>query len=186
MRLIKRLAILFCIALLFSLTIPVSAESISVACNPTALRNAITQANTSPGDTTLSLTTGCTYSFNSISPTGTGAALPNVGSNIVIQGNGAIIERNGGSSFRLFYVSGGHLQLQSLTVRGGAAPATGGGGIYVAAGATVTLDHSALINNSASGLNGGGMLVVGSANVYNSTVSGNSASSGGGLYYQGG
>ncbi len=112
--------------------------------------------------------------------------LPPVTSQIIIQGNGAIIERNSADvtpSFRLFYISpAGDLTLQDLTLRNGLAQggagngdttSNGGGGGGAGLGGAIynrgklSVIRSTLTNNTARGGQGG-------------NGSGNEASGGGG------
>jgi hypothetical protein len=94
--------------------------------------------------------------------------LPPIESNLIIHGNGAVIERDPGTKtpdFRLFYVSGGmelsagSLTMDNVTLQGGIAKGgdsgTGGGGMG-AGGAifnqgTLNLTDVTLMNNEAFG-----------------------------------
>jgi hypothetical protein len=102
-------------------------------------------------------------------------ALPAISSNLTINGNGAVLQRDGGErvpDFRFFYVSGGlsglaagTLTLENLTLQGGIAQggdggAAGGGGGLGAGGAvfnqgTLLLTGVTLNNNTAQGGDGG-------------------------------
>lgn len=111
---------------------------------------AIVCANTVGTPSTLELTAG-TYSFTAASVVDVDigdTALPWITGNVTIHGNGAVIERAAGSpAFRLLAVDlGGTLGLDTVRVIGGEGPV------------------------------GGGVLVFGTARIFNSTVSGNSAS----------
>ena len=126
----------------------------TLADNPSAgsLRWAITQANNVPGDDIINFSvTGM------INLTG---ALPNLDSNIDIQGPGA-----------------GSLTVQRYT--------GGDYGIFaVLSGRTVTLSGLTIANGRPPGTNGGGIHNLGTLTVSNCTLSGNFANFGGGIYYR--
>jgi uncharacterized repeat protein (TIGR01451 family) len=119
--------------------------------------------------------------------------LPPIRSIITIEGHGSTIARGSAAlTFRILAVNGtGNLTLNETTVSGGAAPGfTGtssslGGGVYNRLG-TVTLTNSTVSGNSA--IFGGGVYnsFSGTTTLTNSTISGNSASSGGGVYINAG
>ena len=89
---------------------------------------------------------------------------------------------------RVFIVSGGNgsnpVELISLTITGGNASNSSGGGIYN--GGTLTLTNSTVSGNTASNYDyggGGGIYNYGTLSITNSTISGNTAScDGGGIY----
>jgi fibronectin-binding autotransporter adhesin len=81
-------------------------------------------------------------------------------------------------------MSPGSVYLASVTITNGDASsgAQGGGGILVDLGASLTLDYSALTNNTAGSLPGGGILNNGGlVTVRFATISGNQAGVGGGI-----
>src|SRR5262245_42755487 len=82
-----------------------------------SLRWAITPANQTPGDDTIDFQPGLTGTINLTS------ALPNLSSNIDMQGPGAAsltVRRNSGGSYRIFTVAGGATVLISgLTISNG-------------------------------------------------------------------
>jgi hypothetical protein len=108
---------------------------------------------------------------------------------LTINGSGAgmtIIEACSGASCtgvdRVFHVLGGTVSIAGVTIRNGdaanASPFLGsGGGIFSAAGSAVTLTDSTVSGNSATG-GGGGIRNAGTMTVTDSTVSGNSAIAG--------
>jgi hypothetical protein len=108
--------------------------------------------------------------------------LPIITGNVIIQGDGATITRQSGSSnFRIFQVaSGATLHVDTLTVSNGNA-ASGGG---ISNSGTLSLTNSTVSDNSATSW-GGGILnwEGGTVSVTDSTVSGNTSlhASGGGI-----
>lgn len=189
------------------------------------LREAINEANRHTGLQTINLATSAVYTFSVVDNSTNGAnGLPIVTGQIVINGNGAVVERSsagGTPQFRLFYIpAGGKLTLNDITVRNGyAVPAVwpNGGGV-ANNGGQLTLNRSTMTNNKAdyggaiSNVNGGVLAVNNSTlfgnegsysgaaisndsnytvgvvvTVTNSTISGNLAGSGAGIYsFQGG
>ena len=143
-----------------------------------------------PGLNTLDLTLS-TYTLNALhnsdarGPNG----LPQITSEIVINGNGSTIERDSGApAFRIFSLpnSAGKLSLSDLRVTGGLAPSNDGGAIDSLGGA-ITLTNVTLDVNSASSGNGGAISRLGTApvTISNSIIADNSANNGGGIQLQG-
>ena len=114
-------------------------------CTTTDLIAKINAANntTNPeGQNTLSLNSGCTYTLTAVDNWWYGPnALPAISSDIVIEGNGAVIESTATTRLRFFFVGAstatfvspgaGTLTLRNVTLRGGRArggDASGGGG----------------------------------------------------------
>jgi hypothetical protein len=111
--------------------------------------------------------------------------LPPITSRITIEGNGAMIARQGSApAFSLMVVrNSGDLALHSVTLSGGSS-SSGGGAVSNNSG-TLSIKNSTISGNTASSggavLNNGGNLTV-----TNSTISGNTANfSGGALYNYG-
>lgn len=167
--------------------ISVSAGTISVDGTTCTLVDAIQAANTDSavggcaagsGTDVLNLTSPqylLTFPYGS-----TNYGLPPVTSTLVIQGNGAIIQRDvSATSFGIFQVeSSGNLTLLNLTVRNGSEY----GGIDVNGG-TLNLSHTQVISNS--GFNGGGIGGYGTLLVVSSVISGNVAINiGGGIDFE--
>lgn len=153
-----------------------------VSCgNVTALRNAITQSNTTNEDITLA--PFCTYTV--ATSVGASNGLPAVTGSYSINGYSTTIARStatGTPDFRLFTVeSGGKLTLNSLNVRFGSVPGDSGGGVLVTGGgSTLTVNNGSVRDNKA-GFGGGIRLRTGaSATLNNALVSGNTATGGGG------
>ncbi|WP_370411752.1 hypothetical protein [Streptomyces fradiae] len=155
-----------------------------VPCSATALRNAITRANTTPGPSTLYLSFGCTYQLTVEDNPGNG--LPLVTSEIDIIGNKSTLRRaSTAPNFRILEVRGpgGNLTLRNLTVRDGRSTSggAGGGGIAVGFGSRATLDTVEVTRNQALVTGpGGGIVAGGSLTLRNSTVSYNIAQDEGG------
>jgi hypothetical protein len=104
--------------------------------------------------------------------------LPLITSRITIEGNGAMIARQGNApAFGLMDVRNtGDLTLQSVTLSGG--NSSRGGGLFN--NGTLTIENSTISGNTA--IVGGGVYNRGSLTIQNSTISGNSADVGGGIY----
>ncbi|MFD9414303.1 right-handed parallel beta-helix repeat-containing protein [Streptomyces goshikiensis] len=178
-------------ALVLSLTGPhASAESASdrqggsvrVPCSTASLISAIQTANSLTGSR-LALASQCTYHLTTAYAGQDG--LPAITKRITILGNGATIQRDPSASgaFRILDVAtGGNLEVQKLTVKGGSI--TGqpelGAGILVQAGGRLKLEHSRVSQNS-SERNGGGVAVLGTATISDSELVGNTATFGAGL-----
>jgi hypothetical protein len=134
---------------------------LNVAAGSTAqLIAAIQTANADGKGDTIVLAKGATYDFTTSNNNVNGPnALPVLTGSFTIQGNGAVIERDSGSStpaFRLFDVSSGaNVTLVNATVQGGLE--TGmlaqGGGIFNDGG-NLTLNGVDLIGNQAVGSDG--------------------------------
>lgn len=159
------------------------------------LREAITSAN---NDTA---TGGCAAGSGDdvikIGVEGTvklGGALPDLSSNISIEGPGAdqfTVRRTTGGDYSIFFVAiGNRVSIDGITVSGGNVPGSGGGGIYNAEG-TVTVTNSTVSDNSAT--SGAGIysagddstLTIENSTVSNNTVTGDGDAVGGGGIYNG-
>ncbi|MEC4983364.1 MAG: Calx-beta domain-containing protein [Oscillatoria sp. PMC 1068.18] len=118
------------------------------------------------------------------------SGLPEITSQITINGNGFTISRpDTALPFRFFYIDGGNLTLEDITLTGGeasAASGTGtpvanddGGAIYNRPDGTVTINNSTLSNNTAAD-DGGAILNQGTMRITGSTLTGNTAIGDGG------
>ncbi|MFZ9860109.1 MAG: choice-of-anchor Q domain-containing protein, partial [Gemmataceae bacterium] len=180
----------------FSFGIQVNTISDAVGHTGTSLRDAITLANTTPGNDGISfnLTGSGPYT---ITLDGTLGALPAIvaantnitggtagsvtinglgDSSLIISGNNGDANRN----FNIFNIaSGGNLFISGVTVSG-ANFTSGYGGAFNNSG-TLTISNATLSGNTA--IFGGGVYNAGSGilNISNSTVSGNSAGQGGAI-----
>jgi hypothetical protein len=126
----------------------------SVPCDTGALTAAIVRANAS-GGARLRLTEHCTYTLTAAQgPDG----LPTITQPITLDGVGATIVRAANAAnFRILDVGvGGDLTLEDLTVTGGFAPnSNGGGGILVQSGGRVTLRNTTVSRNQSTAVGGG-------------------------------
>ncbi|MDT5060593.1 MAG: trimeric autotransporter adhesin, partial [Acidobacteriota bacterium] len=130
--------------------------------------------NNVTGVFTIKLTSGELVIAQSLTITG-----PNAASITVARDSAAA------TGFRVFSITAGTVSISNLTVSGGT-PATGnsGGGLFVTGG-TTTITGMLFTGNTVVNGSGGGLGVSGAGstlNVINTTVSGNTATNGGGLY----
>ena len=150
-----------------------------VRCNDiNALKNAITQANTSGGRITLA--SHCTYTLTA--PDNTDDGLPEITGNVTITGRDTTIRRapNATQDFRILHVvTGGTLTLNSLTISGGrlTGALTSGGGIWN--NGTLNLNRTNIKGNLAA-MGGGLTNTGGRLNLNRSTVERNTAATFGG------
>ncbi|MBC8291245.1 MAG: FG-GAP repeat protein, partial [Planctomycetes bacterium] len=152
------------------------------------LRSAIQTANEDAGLNTIVLEAGSTYVLD-IGPSGEDLAASgdlDITQNLLILGNGATIQINGGLD-RVFDIhSGATLTLEELTITGGSVSGAGtdgsGGGIRNAG--TLNLTASLLHGNSAT--TGGAIASTGTLAITNSTISTNTATDAGGIEVSGG
>ena len=150
-----------------------------------AINNANTNSDTTGGDCmpgvgssvdSILLTTDVT--LDTIDSAGTG--LPAISSSIILRGDGHTIERDTGAadSFRIFNVAAnGTLRLFNVTISGGSINAAGGG---IRNFGNLYLNRSHVINNS--GNFGGGIFSNSFVSINDSTVNDNSGTNGGGIY----
>jgi CSLREA domain-containing protein len=163
------------------------------------LRAAIMEANRAPGSTIL--LTDVPGGVVTLTVTGSGTDDEttgdlNIRTEIAIVGSGwssTIIDANGGAIHdRAIRVEAGSVTITGVTIRNGQAnwsygnvTIEAGGGVDVAAGATLVLNGSLVTGNTA--VRGGGLCVHGGALFVNdSTVRGNGSTLGGGIYTEGG
>jgi hypothetical protein len=139
-----------------------------------SLPQAISDANANAGADTISFQAG-------LSGTITLASTLDVtdSAELTIDGESANITISGGGSVRVFFVDGGDLTLNNLTVADGSSSLGGG----IVNQGTLTVTNSTFSGNSADG-SGGGIYNAsnGTLTVTNSTFSDNSANTGGGIY----
>ena len=153
------------------------------------LSEAITSANTdkSSGDATNECAAGSGSDVIHVGVTGTvnlTGALPDLSGNVRIEGPGAdqlTVRRNTGGVYRIFTVtSGSVVSISGITVSGGNAPNSSGGGIFNDGG-DLTISGSTISGNFA--IAGGGIHNrEGTLTVSGSAISGNSAGFGGGVF----
>ena len=150
---------------------------IDVPCSVSGLIAAINTANANPNGGTLTLATQCTYTLTTAETPLDG--LPIITGNVSIKGQGATITRDDGAPlFRIFeVVSGGTLAVDFLTISNGDTAALGGA---ILVGGTADVSNSTISGNTAG--NGGGISVSAGANLTltTTTVSGNASTGVGG------
>ncbi|WP_345630580.1 hypothetical protein [Rugosimonospora acidiphila] len=126
----------------------------SVPCDSDKLITAIGRANAA-GGAQLTLAARCTYTLTATQGTD---GLPVITQPIAIDGQGATIVRAANAAnFRILNVAaGGDLTLQNLTITGGFAPnSDGGGGLLVQAGGQATLRNTTVARNQSTAVGGG-------------------------------
>jgi hypothetical protein len=132
------------------------------------LRYCIGQANANPGDDTITFSVTGTINLT--------GALPDLSSNIDLQGPGAgsLTVRRDTGYYRIFTVaSGAAVALSGLTITNGSFDYGGG----ISNSGTLTLNNATVSGNGASGA-GGGIFNGGTLTLSNATVSGNGAGGG--------
>jgi predicted outer membrane repeat protein len=147
------------------------------------LRAAIHAANNlSGGNHLIELLVAGTYLLDAVSP----GALTINGVTLGIENvSGGSIAIDGNHSGRVFDVgptTAAQVTIDGVTIQNGTA-VDNGGGVRVGDGSSLAVIFSTLSGNSASV--GGGLYTTGTVTLTNSTLSGNSASAGGGLYTTG-
>ncbi len=106
--------------------------------------------------------------------------LPGISITLIIEGNGAIVQRNSENNFRLFRITtDGNLTLDNIKVRNGRLIGNDGGAIRN--DGTLTLQNNSVVEDN-TGDWGGGIFNTGTLNLIDSTVSDNTANEGGGIY----
>jgi predicted outer membrane repeat protein len=131
-----------------------AATAESVSCNADRLIAAIVRANAA-GGAQLTLAARCTYTLTATQGTD---GLPVITQPISIDGQGATIVRAANAAnFRILNVgTGGDLTLQNLTITGGVAPNTdGGGGLLVQSGGRAILRNTTVAYNRSTAAGGG-------------------------------
>jgi hypothetical protein len=152
----------------------------TLAGDQCTLRAAIQEANVTAGDDTIDI--GVTGTVNLT------GALPNLSTNIEIEGPGAdqfTVRRDTGGDYSIFTVtSGSVVSISGITISNGNTTLPGGGeggGISNFRG-TLTITGSTISGNSATTEGGGIANIQGTLTVTGSTISDNSAFEGGGIY----
>lgn len=154
------------------------------------LIDAITSANTDSGVggcamgsgvDTIELPASSTQTLTSVNnSTYENAGLPVVTTTITIEGHGSTITRDSSAPGFLFFVVGssGNLTLNEATLSGGSGTITGGA-ISVQGGGVLMMTNSTITGNSA--FEGGGIYNAGATTISDSTITGNTSFIGGGL-----
>ena len=159
--------------------------AVAVPCSASSLISAISIANTTPADDSLSLASGCVYSFAAANnTTDDGNALPVITGSVSIAGNGATITRSGSAAFRLLDVaSTGSLSLSDMTLSNGLVNVTNGGGaIFNHGPLTVTSTTFSGNASTATATSGGAINSSGPLTVSLSTFTDNTAVEGGAIF----
>ncbi|MEZ5426257.1 MAG: choice-of-anchor Q domain-containing protein [Pyrinomonadaceae bacterium] len=156
----------------------------TAGANDCSLPGAINHANAYPGDDTIDFDAGIFSSPQTISlASGQRSQLViNNNGKLTINGPGAdrLSVSNADSNSRVILIDRNVVvEISGLTIKNGVI-LDSGGGIFNEFGATLTLTNCTVSGNSALNGNGGGIFNFGTANVTNSTISGNSSQSGGG------
>jgi hypothetical protein len=155
-----------------------------IACDVTALVDAIDDANTAGGGI-VDLAPNCVYTLvTDHNDSGNGPnGLPLITEDITLNGSNSVIERSTAAltpKFRILEVGDpdGELTLNRLTLRNGD-PGAGfdGGAVHVCTGRDLEVNSSTLTDNHAQ--DGGAFSSDGTATVVGSTLSDNSAADGG-------
>jgi hypothetical protein len=158
--------------------IPAHADAaVRITCSVPALKSAIVAANATGG--TIFLSPGCVYRLTNTDNDANG--LPVITGDVRIVGNLAAIERVEGSPlFRIFEVGGsGRLSFSALALRNGDLDAVAdGGAVLVDSGGALSVRASTISGNSAR--NGGGIFTFGSTSVDASIIRNNTATGFGG------
>ena len=155
------------------------------------LREAINAANANADGSVITFAGDYTLTLSSV--------LPDISTNIIIDGAGQAIAVDGDNTYRIFYVtSTGDLSINALTMQNGYSDSTAGidnlfGVVTVSnslfrdnnggstAGAihnyfgSVIISNSTFYNNTSGGFSGGVANIGGSASINNATFSGNSS-----------
>ncbi|MEA1921936.1 MAG: hypothetical protein U9N63_04705 [Pseudomonadota bacterium] len=178
--LVIELGVLFIIGIF---VLQVQAAVFNPDCSSAGLVAAITSANGNGETNVINLPADCTITLDAINNTADGNnGLPDIATDITVNGNGGTIERNSasGSSFRIFHIASiGKLTLNNITIQNGSEPGAEGGGICNRG--VLNLNDSTIANNNNNDFGGGGIYTDGVAvNIANSTILNNSTDFGGG------
>jgi CSLREA domain-containing protein len=169
-------------------------DSVCIAgCDTCTLRAAITEANALAGADTIDFDPDV---FSVPKTIALGRPLQTISNELIIKGPGETtltLDANGTGSV-LFIQNDAKITISDLSMTGGRAGSSGGGGIYTSARSTLTLNNVTVRGNTAPKYNengiekqgiGGGIYNAGSLIILNnSTVSGNTANQGGGIFKQ--
>ncbi len=167
--------------LLMALALLLSACTFNVSCDPLDLINKIHQANQTPNSDTLELAQGCNYELSWIEDMTNGNnGLPVIGTDMIINGNGATIRRaENADPFRIFQVgTKAKLTLNDVTIRNGYADGEGTSDYVDDGGAILNLGvleiNSSLITDNYADFVGG-IYNRGTASITGTTISHNNA-----------
>ena len=163
-----------------SLSTTILSVATKIDCTQSALIGAI---NAAPNNGTINLDGNCRYLLTSATFTsafsGLSGVLIDANKGLIVEGNGAIIERAPGApAFRLLISTKPGLTIRNVTLRNGQ-PTLGGGGA-IQANAVMTLSGVALENNRTTTGDGGALNANSAVNLVNTTFLNNAASGYGG------
>lgn len=182
-------AYIFTLTTIPSITVNSLADTATPGDGQCTLREALNNANAAGQTTGGDCAAGSNPSSINFSVTGTinlSAALPNINSNVTINGPGSgmlTVRRNTGGEYSIFAINGTKAaNLAGLTITNGLAPSGQNGGGIRNSG-SLNLNNCVINGNSAPGGYGGGIFSNSAAlTINNSTISGNSSNSAGGIY----
>ncbi len=153
------------------------------------LREAINAANTAPGDNTITFAPGV-FSTSQLS-----SALPNLSTNMTIQGPGPsvlTVRRITTDNYRIFTIdngttSGPTVNISGLTISDGAAPGSGslpdsGGGDILGYNSTVNVSNC-IVTRGTARYGGGVASIRGTLTISNSTIDANQVTDSSGALY---
>jgi len=171
---------------------PVQAANYNLStCSTTDLITAITAANGSSQNDTITLLAGCTYTITAIADNRNGLnGLPSMANNgsLTLNGSGATLVRSTTlTSARIFHVeNGATVTINNLMVRDGLLANNGQyGGLLYNAGGNVTLQNSHLTGGQVTFVGGRGGAIYnagGTLTINASTLSANQTTYGGGIF----
>ncbi len=141
------------------------------------------------GADTIELQSSMVYTLTDVAEAygGDGTGLPLIRSEIIFNGNNSTIERdNAAPDFRILYFVhyGMEATLNQITIRNGSANGPGSG---IRNGGNLTINDSAILENTTASYRGGGIQNAhGDLTINNSTISGNTSNQGAGIITYGG
>ena len=174
-----------------SARISAAAPEAVVPCSVSNLISAISTADTTPADSSITLAGGCVYTLtapNNTTDGGTG--LPVITGHVSVAGRATIARSAaaGTAAFRIFDVGpGGSLTLNSVTLSNGLADDGVNGGGAILSHGSLSVTESTFSGNSSpsiTGTSGGAINSAGPLTVSLSTFTGNTAQEGGAIFNQ--
>jgi hypothetical protein len=160
-------------------------QDINKCLTPSSTEQLIMALKQATDTTTICLVSGATYTLDTFQTDFFGkTGLPPIRNWIIIEGNGATIERatTAPDFFRLFGVDDGNLTLKNLTLRGGIIDQNAGAAL-VNVGGKVTLENVTIADNVAVSQGGGIYNYGGTMVITSSRFMGNTAMVGAGALF---